>query len=50
MFNAEKYVGTPKASIVKDLTPGGYIGLFMGKETLATKWPGIAAWIQEAAS
>lgn len=50
VFNAEKYVGTPKASIVKDLTPGGHIGLFMGKETLATKWPGIAAWIQEAAS
>lgn len=49
VFNAEKYLGTPGAHIVKEITPGGHIGLFMGKETLATKWPGIAAWIQRAA-
>lgn len=49
VFNAENYLGTPGTSIVKEITPGGHIGLFMGKETLATKWPSIAAWIQRAA-
>jgi hypothetical protein len=25
--------------------PGGHIGLFMGKRTLADTWPKIAEWI-----
>lgn len=49
VFNAETYLGTPRTQIIKEITPGGHIGLFMGKETLAAKWPGIAAWIQRAA-
>jgi poly(3-hydroxyalkanoate) synthetase len=48
VFNAENYLGTPRSRIIKEITPGGHIGLFMGKETLAAKWSSIAAWIQRA--
>lgn len=45
VFNAERYLGTPAADIVKILAPGGHIGLFMGSRTLHDYWPGIAQWI-----
>ncbi|MGE0013340.1 MAG: alpha/beta fold hydrolase [Azoarcus sp.] len=45
VFNAENYLGTPKAQIVKTLVPGGHIGLFMGSHTLKEHWPQIARWI-----
>ena len=45
VFNAERYLGTPKDKIAKKLAPGGHIGLFMGSHTLAHTWPGIARWI-----
>lgn len=41
VFDAEKYVGTPKDKIVL----GGHIGLFMGSRTLKDAWPRIAPWI-----
>lgn len=34
VFDAEKYLGTPKRRIVTKLVPGGHIGLFMGSRTL----------------
>ena len=46
VFDAEKYLGTPKAEITKKLASGGHIGLFMGSKTLAECWPAIARWIQ----
>ena len=46
VFDAEKYLGTPKAKITKKLASGGHIGLFMGSKTLAECWPAIARWIQ----
>jgi poly(3-hydroxybutyrate) depolymerase len=46
VFNAEKYVGTPKERIEKQLVPGGHIGLFMGSRTLQETWPAIAKWIR----
>lgn len=49
VFNAADYLGTPGTRIIKEITPGGHIGLFMGKETLDAKWPGIAAWIRRGA-
>ncbi|MGE0333900.1 MAG: hypothetical protein AB7Q76_01305 [Gammaproteobacteria bacterium] len=49
VFSAENYLETPRTQIVKEIAPGGHIGLFLGKETLAAKWRGIAAWIQRAA-
>ena len=45
VFDADKYLGTPPADIVKKLVPGGHIGLFMGTKTLAEGWPEIARWI-----
>jgi poly(3-hydroxyalkanoate) synthetase len=48
VFDAEKYLGTPKAQIEKALVPGGHIGLFMGGNTLKTAWPAIARWIARA--
>jgi poly(3-hydroxyalkanoate) synthetase len=45
LFNAEKYLGTPKDRVEKKLVPGGHIGLFMGSRTLAQTWPEIARWI-----
>ncbi len=48
VFDAEKYLGTPKHKIIKTLAPGGHIGLFMGTRTLAEYWPQIARWIREA--
>jgi poly(3-hydroxybutyrate) depolymerase len=46
VFDAEKYLGTPKAEIIKKLASGGHIGLFMGSRTLAEYWPDIARWIR----
>lgn len=45
VFNAENYLGTPKADIAKKLVPGGHIGLFMGRRNLETVWPEITQWI-----
>jgi len=45
VFSAEKYLGTPKDKIVKQLVPGGHIGLFMGSRNLKEVWPRIAEWI-----
>jgi polyhydroxyalkanoate depolymerase len=45
VFDAEKYLGTPKSKIEKMLVPGGHIGLFMGSRTLKTAWPSVARWI-----
>jgi poly(3-hydroxybutyrate) depolymerase len=41
VFDAEKYLGTPRDEIVKQLVPGGHIGLFMGSRTLTQAWPAL---------
>ncbi|MGZ3639940.1 MAG: alpha/beta fold hydrolase [Ktedonobacterales bacterium] len=46
VFDAEKYLGTPKAEIVKKIASGGHIGLFMSTRTLTECWTGIARWIR----
>ncbi|AJZ56594.1 putative alpha/beta hydrolase fold protein [Paraburkholderia fungorum] len=35
VFDADKYLCTPKGCIEKRLVPGGHIGLFMGARTLS---------------
>jgi poly(3-hydroxybutyrate) depolymerase len=45
VFDAEKYLGTPRQRIRKKLIPGGHIGLFMGSRALQEAWPGIARTI-----
>jgi polyhydroxyalkanoate depolymerase len=47
IFNAEQLVGTPHSKIVKKLTPGGHIGLFMGSHTITDVWPQIGRWINQ---
>jgi poly(3-hydroxybutyrate) depolymerase len=47
VFAAERLLGTPSSDIRKELVPGGHIGLFMGRKTLKTAWPDVAAWIAE---
>jgi poly(3-hydroxybutyrate) depolymerase len=50
VFGAEHLLGTPAASIVKKLVPGGHIGLFMGAKTLAAAWPEVGRWIVSQSS
>lgn len=45
VFDAAKYLGTPRGHISTQRVPGGHIGLFMGSRTLKETWPGIAKWI-----
>jgi len=46
VFDADKYLGTPKAEITRKLASCGHIGLFMGSKTLTECWPEIARWIR----
>lgn len=48
VFAAAGLVGTPPDRVTRTLAPGGHIGLFMGRHTLADVWPGIARWIAAA--
>jgi polyhydroxyalkanoate depolymerase len=45
VFDAAKYLGTPKDKIEKRLVPGGHVGLFMGSRNLNETWPLIGRWI-----
>ena len=46
VFGAEHLFGTPHSAIVRQMTPGGHIGLFMGLKTLAETWPAIGHWMK----
>ncbi len=50
VFAAESLLGSLPTQIVKRLTPGGHIGLFMGSSTLRDVWPDIARWITSVCS
>ena len=45
VFNATHFLGTPADKVIKELAPGGHIGLFMGSHALQENWPKIAAWL-----
>lgn len=45
VFAARSLVGTPVNEVQSALVPGGHIGLFMGRRTLAETWPAIGKWI-----
>lgn len=47
VFALADYVATPKADILRDTTPGGHLGLFMGHEALDTHWPRLLAAVLE---
>ena len=46
VFEAAHLVGTPQSAIVRRVTPGGHIGLFMGSKTLSEAWPAIGHWMK----
>ncbi|WP_129141960.1 alpha/beta fold hydrolase [Modicisalibacter coralii] len=45
VFAAATLLGSPADRVISTLAPGGHIGLFMGRHTLAEYWPSIARWI-----
>jgi poly(3-hydroxybutyrate) depolymerase len=47
VFAAEAKLGRKGHQVVKELVPGGHIGLFMGHNTLRTAWPKIGHWIRQ---
>ncbi len=43
VFAVADHVSTPPGSVVKDITPGGHLGLFMGHQALREHWPNLLA-------
>jgi poly(3-hydroxyalkanoate) synthetase len=41
VFAAAQYVGTPAAEIRSETSPGGHLGLFMGRQALRSEWPAL---------
>jgi len=41
VFAIAELVSTPANRIVRDVTPGGHLGLFMGHQALREHWPGL---------
>ncbi len=44
-FACARLVGTPRQAIRRRIVPGGHLDLFMGRRTLETLWPEVAAWL-----
>jgi poly(3-hydroxybutyrate) depolymerase len=47
VFALERHASTPSAEVVKRVTSGGHLGLFMGSEALREHWPPIMAEVLE---
>jgi poly(3-hydroxyalkanoate) synthetase len=45
IFATERRVSCKPRALEKTVAPGGHLGLFMGRETLAHTWPDIARWL-----
>ncbi len=39
VFALADHAGTPAANVLRDTTPGGHLGLFMGHDSLKDHWP-----------
>jgi poly(3-hydroxybutyrate) depolymerase len=48
IFATEHLVGDGQSDIAKAIAPCGHLGLFMGRNILATFWPDIARWLQRS--
>jgi len=46
VFAFADYAGTPPDQIVRDTTPGGHLGLFMGHDALSSHWPALLAAVR----
>jgi poly(3-hydroxyalkanoate) synthetase len=47
VFALADYASTPAHDVVRDTTPGGHLGLFMGHEALNHHWPPLLAAVRE---
>jgi poly(3-hydroxyalkanoate) synthetase len=47
LFAAADYVGTPPEQIRSESSPGGHLGLFMGRQALRTHWPALLTDVYE---
>jgi poly(3-hydroxybutyrate) depolymerase len=47
VFALERHASTPARDVVKRVTSGGHLGLFMGSEALREHWPPIMAEVLE---
>lgn len=47
LFATARHVGTPGHAIRRIVAPGPHLGLFLGRDTLATAWPAIGRWLGE---
>jgi poly(3-hydroxyalkanoate) synthetase len=45
VLSAASLIGTPKGDIDTIVTPSSHLGLFMGRNCLASVWPQIVAWL-----
>jgi poly(3-hydroxyalkanoate) synthetase len=43
VFAIAEHASTPDAQILRDTTPGGHLGLFMGHQALRAHWPALLA-------
>jgi poly(3-hydroxyalkanoate) synthetase len=47
VFALADYAATRSEDVVRDVTAGGHLGLFMGHEALDRHWPGLLAAVRE---
>jgi poly(3-hydroxyalkanoate) synthetase len=47
VFALADHIGTPRGQVVKALTSGGHLGLFMGHDALKNAWPGLLERVAE---
>jgi poly(3-hydroxyalkanoate) synthetase len=47
VFALAKYAGTPASDVLRDTTPGGHLGLFMGHDSLRDHWPPLLRAVLE---
>lgn len=47
VFALADYVATAERDIVRDISPGGHLGLFMGHDALDNHWPRVLAAVLE---
>ena len=47
VFALADHAGTPAADILRDTTPGGHLGLFMGHDSLRDHWPPLLRAVLE---
>jgi poly(3-hydroxybutyrate) depolymerase len=47
VFALADYAGTPAGDVLRDTTPGGHLGLFMGHDSLRDHWPPLLRAVLE---